>query len=60
MAQYQSISVTFPKMHGNAPRNLAMVINRPSAPRAQVKFNSFKDAMEYLKKEKAKENEDKE
>lgn len=59
--QYQSISVTFPKMHGNGPKNLAMAIRRPSGPwnipQAPVKFKSFKEAMEYLK-EKKKEDEE--
>ena len=58
MAQYQSISVTFPKMHGNAPRNLATVIRKPRAPVDTMKFNSFKDAMTYLKKKQIEELQD--
>lgn len=46
--------VIMPKLHGSAPNNLAMVINKPSgtkiAPRAPIKFKSLKEAMEYLKK----------
>lgn len=49
MAQSQSISITYPKMHGFSPRGIAMVINKPKAPVKQVKFKSFKEAMAYLK-----------
>ena len=37
-------------MHGNAPKNLAMVIRKPRAPNGPMTFNSFKDAMTYIKK----------
>ena len=55
MAQYQSISITYPKMHGNGPKGLAMVINKPKAPVRQVKFKSFKEAMAYLKEKEEDE-----
>lgn len=48
MAQYQSISLTYPKMHGSAPKNLAMVVNKPNAPKATAKFKSFKEVMDFL------------
>ena len=60
--QYQSISVTFPKSHGNGPKNFAMAVRRPYSPRntpqAPVKFKSFKEAMEYLKEKKQEEDEE--
>ena len=55
MRQSQSISITFPKMHGNGPRGLANVINRPHGPMKQVKFKSFKEAMAYLKEKEEDE-----
>ena len=58
MAQYQSISIKFPKMHGNGPKGLAMVINRPHGPTRPVKFKSFKEAMTYLKKKEEDSDED--
>lgn len=36
-------------MHGGAPKNLAMVINKPKGPAKQIKFKSFKEAMQFLK-----------
>ena len=38
-------------MHGNGPRNLASVIKRPRGPSRPMTFNSFKDAMTYIKKQ---------
>ena len=58
MAQYQSIKITYPKMHGNAPRNLATVIRKPRAPVNVMKFSSFKDAMTYMKKQQIEELQD--
>ena len=60
--QSQSISVTFPKSHGSAPRNLAMVVRMPNgparAPRGPVRFNSLKEAMEYLKNKETDKNDE--
>ena len=36
-------------MHGGAPKNLAMVVNKPKAPKATVKFKSFKEVMSFLR-----------
>ena len=45
-------------MHGNGPKGLAMVINRPHGPTRPVKFKSFKEAMTYLKKKEEDSDED--
>jgi len=59
MAQFQSISVTVPKMHGNAPkRSLAAIVRAPRRGTAPMKFNSFKDAMTYIKKQQIEELQD--
>lgn len=58
MAQYQSISFSYPKSHGNAPRNLAAVVRVPRAPAGPMKFSSFKEAMTYLKKKQIEELQD--
>lgn len=51
MSQSQSISIKYPKMHGNGPRNLSMVINIPFAPRNNGKVKSFKDVFSLVKNE---------
>jgi len=53
MRMYQKI--TMPALHGNGPKNLAVVIRKQKAPRGVMTFNSFKDAMTYFKKEQLKE-----
>ena len=58
MAQYQSISFSYPKSHGNAPRNLAAVVRVPRAPTGHMKFSSLKDAMTYIKKKQIEELQD--
>ena len=58
MAQYQSIKLTFPQMHGNGPRNLAAVIRKPRAPAGPMRFSSLKDAMTYIKKKQIEELQD--
>lgn len=58
MAQYQSISFSFPKSHGVAPRNLAAFIRRPRAPAGPMRFSSLKDAMTYIKKKQIEEFQD--
>ena len=58
MAQSQSIKLTFPQMHGNAPRNLAAVVRAPRAPTGPMKFSSLKDAMTYIKKKQIEELQD--
>ena len=58
MAQYQSISFSYPKSHGNAPRNLAAVVRAPRAPVGPMKFSSLKDAMTYIKKKQIEELQD--
>lgn len=50
--------VIMPKLHGDAPRNLAAVVRTPRAPAGPVRFNSFKDAMTYLKKKQIEELQD--
>lgn len=57
MAQFQSISITYPKSHGGAPKNLAMAIKSPRGPIAQKKFKSLKEAMMYLKERDEEDNE---
>ena len=61
---YMHQKVTMPRLHGDGPKNFASAVRLPSGPRntpkAPVKFKSFKEAMQYLKEEKEKEDEDKE
>lgn len=58
MAQYQSISFSYPKGHGNAPRSLAAVVRAPRAPTGPMRFSSLKDAMTYIKKKQIEELQD--
>ena len=58
MAQYQSISFSYPKSHGKAPRNLAAVVRAPRAPAGPMRFSSLKDAMTYIKKKQIEELQD--
>jgi len=50
--------VKMPRLHGDGPRNLGAVIRTPRAPSGPIKFNSFKDAMTYLKKKQIQEMQD--
>jgi len=52
---YMHQKMTMPALHGNGPRNLAVIIRKPRAPKSSMTFSSFKDAMTYLKKEQLKE-----
>lgn len=51
MSQSQSINVQYPKMHGNAPRNLSMVINIPLSPKNNGKVKSLKDVFSLLNRD---------
>lgn len=42
--------VIMPRLHGDGPKNLAMVIRKPRAPNGPMTFNTLKDAMTYIKK----------
>lgn len=50
--------VVMPKLHGNAPRNLAAVVRAPKAPVRPMTFSSLKDAMTYIKKKQIEEMQD--
>ena len=58
MAQFQSINITYPKSHGNAPRTLAAIVRKPRAPKNIMKFSSLKDAMTYIKQQQIEELQD--
>jgi len=44
---YQSISVSYPKSHGNGPKRLSDVVKRPSGPNKRVV--SFKQVVKNSK-----------